>query len=693
MISNTSVQYIKGVGPAKKKLFNKLGIEHIEDLLYFFPRRYEDRRTITPISKVQSGEWQTITGRVLNLGARRSYYTKKHVTEVTFDDGTGRIRCVWFNQPYLNKYFKTGKRFILYGKIDTYKNYLQMISPEYEELQADDQEHLHSNRIVPIYPLTRGMGQRYIRKVTKTCLDKYIDEVHDHLPVPIRNKYHLYNIRRSLLFIHYPESFDDQSEALRRISFEEFFFYQISILLRRQFIVQKKGMAHQLKDAQVLGFIHSFPFILTAAQIKVIREIRQDMREPKPMLRLLQGDVGSGKTIVAVFGCFNSYMNGHQSCIMAPTEILARQHYHNLTQMIGCGGPLTGMRVALLVSSIKRKERDAVYKQIESGDIHVVIGTHAVINEEIEFNDLSFAVIDEQHKFGVRQRAMLGEKGTNPDILIMTATPIPRTLCITLYGDLDVSIIDQLPAGRGQIHTQLYSDGQNQEVYQLVKEQLQQGRQAYFVYPLVEESERLDLKAAEDMYQHFKSKVFQSYRVGLVHGQMKSQDTQSVMRDYKEGKIDMLVATTVLEVGIDVPNATVMVIEHAERFGLAQLHQLRGRIGRGIHDGYCLLIGDPNNAEGTKRLQAIVSTTNGFEIARQDLLIRGPGCFFGRHQHGLSELRVANPATQLDVLETARKEAKQLIEDDPTLSQQDHQDINHVIHQRYPTFLANIQAG
>ena len=496
MTSKNSIQFVKGVGPAKKKLFNKLGIETIDDLLYFFPRRYEDRRQITPIAQVEPGQWQTILGQVLTLSGRRSYYTKKHMTEVVLEDGSGHIRCVWFNQPYLDKYFKIGKEFICYGKIEIYNKYLQMVSPEYEVIEASDKEHLNSNRIVPIYPLTKGMSQRYLRKVTMACLHKYLEQIRDELPVNLRNKYRLYNIRRSLRYLHFPESFEDQEEALRRISFEEFFFYQISIMLRRQSIIQKEGVSHHASDSQVLNYVHSFPFEFTPAQLKVVREIRADMQAPKPMLRLLQGDVGSGKTIVAIFGCYVAFLNGKQACVMAPTEILARQHYDNIMKMIQAGNPFQDMRAALFVSTVKKKERQALYEQVQGGEIDLVVGTHAVINEEIAFKDLSFAVIDEQHKFGVRQRALLSEKGSNPDVLIMTATPIPRTLCITLYGDLDLSVIDQMPPGRGEIHTKLYTPERYQEVYDFVKTQLKQGRQAYFVYPLVEESDRIELKSS-----------------------------------------------------------------------------------------------------------------------------------------------------------------------------------------------------
>lgn len=692
-LGDISVQYVKGVGPARKKVFQRLGIESVEDLLYFFPRRYEDRRRLTPIARLRAGEWQTVSGRILAQSSRRSWYTKKHVSEVTVDDGSGRIPCVWFNRPYLDRYFTTGKRVVCYGKADVYKDRLQLVSPEYEILEGGDDESLSLKRIVPVYPLTRGVTQRYLRKTVKACLDRYNDQLHDELPVPLRNRHRLANIRRSIANIHFPENFEDQEEALRRISFEEFYFFQVSVILRRLSITHKPGVAHRIDDALALRFIHAFPFDLTGAQKRVIREIRADMEKSSPMLRLLQGDVGSGKTLVALFGCVAAFENGYQSCVMAPTEILARQHYENIRKMVG-DGPFKDMRTALLVSGLSKKEKEGICARIRGGEVDLVIGTHALINEEVTFKNLSFAVIDEQHKFGVRQRAMLAEKGNNPDVLIMTATPIPRTLCITLYGDLDVSVIDELPPGRGRVETLLYSHEQAGEVYELIRRRAAAGRQIYVIYPLIEESETSDLKAAKAMFKHFKTAgEFKGLRIGLVHGRMKQKESAEVMARFKNREMDVLVATTVVEVGVDVPNASVMVIEHAERFGLAQLHQLRGRIGRGETDGLCILIADAETSEAGERLEAVLTTSDGFKIAQHDLEIRGPGRFFGRHQHGLNELKVANPMTQLDILELARKEAIALAGEDPKLAKEPNRHIKEVIRKRYPTYLKDVKAG
>lgn len=691
-LSAISVQFLKGVGPARKKILANLGVESVGDLMYLFPRRYEDRTHLTPIIKAKIGEVATVSGKILDAGARKSWYTKKHLTEVMIEDESGCLFCVWFNQPYLSGYLKSGRKIICHGKIERYKNRLQMVAPEYELMDEEDDKSLSVGRIVPIYPLTRGITQRYLRKIIDACLGKYKDSLVDELPVNLRNKHKLMNLKRSILNIHFPEAFNFQEDALRRISFEEFYFFQVSVLLRRISITQKKGVTHILSDMDVLKYVNSFAFELTKAQKRVIREIRDDMARPAPMLRLLQGDVGCGKTIIAFFGCLNAFLNGFQSALMAPTEILARQHYENILNLID-KKILPPMRVGFLASSVAEKEKAQLLEDIKNKKVDIVIGTHAIVNEQVVFNQLSFAVIDEQHKFGVNQRALLSEKGNNPDILIMTATPIPRTLCLSLYGDLEVSVIDELPASRKKIKTQLFSFEQEDDVYQMVLQKIKQGRQAYIVYPIIDESESLDLKAAETSFKKLKKGMFKDLRLALVHGQMKRDETENIMRQFKSGELDVLVATSVLEVGIDVPNANVMVIEHADRFGLSSLHQLRGRIGRGDEEGSCLLLADAATEDAQKRLEAILKTTDGFKIAEQDLLIRGPGQFFGRHQHGLNELKVANPVTQIDTLELARAEASALLRDDPRLTQEGNKLIKEVVKRRYPSYLEMVSAG
>ncbi len=689
--SDISVQYIKGVGPSRKKVFSRLGVETVEDLLYFFPRRYEDRRQMTPLSQLRIGEWQTVTGNVLTHSGRRSWHTRKHVMEVIISDGKSRLAGVWFNQPYLEQYFKRGQRVVFYGKVDVYQNRLQMVAPEYEILEEED-EGLSVGRIVPIYSLTRGITQRYMRKIIKACLDKYVGALTDPLPFTLRQKHRLQNLARSILDIHFPKTQEEQIAAYRRVAFEEFFLFQISIILRRLSIVQKPGIAHCIPEELLPRFMDAFPFSLTGAQKRVLGEMAADMAKGNPMHRLLEGDVGSGKTLVALFGCVVATHNGYQAAIMAPTEILARQHYARLCTFIE-NGKWLHMRPALLLSTISQKEKAQLYNQIKTGEVNCVVGTHALIQEAVDFNNLSFVVIDEQHKFGVRQRALLPEKGVNPDVLIMTATPIPRTLSLTLFGDLDISTIDEMPPGRGKVETRHFLEEEAEEAYRIARQLVEEGQQAYIIYPIIDESEKLELKAAEQMFKHFQKHEFKGLRLGLVHGQMRQKDVQDFMEKFRRHEIDILVATTVLEVGVDVPNANVMIIEHADRFGLSQLHQLRGRIGRSGSDALCILIASPTTPEAKMRLEAILSTQDGFKIAQQDLMIRGPGQFFGRHQHGLNELRIADPSTQLDILEIARKEAINIIDADPHLTQPPHRLIKAFIEKRYPTYLAMAKAG
>ncbi len=688
-LSQYSVQYLKGVGPARAKLFENLGVRTVEDLLYFFPRRYEDRSKLTPIDQLKPGEVYTISGEILDKDGRRTFYNKKHVFEAEVGDDQSRVHCVWFNQPYLDNYLHVGEKVVLHGRVDMFKGRLQLISPEYEIISKED-ETLSMGRIVPIYPLTKGMGQRYLRKLVAGALEHRAKDIVDVIPSIVLERQHLRPIAQSIAQLHFPDNEAAQEQANTRISFEEFFFFQICVILRRMNMAQKKGFAHKIPPGVDARFVQLFSFALTSAQKKVMAEIRGDMENKRPMLRLLQGDVGCGKTVVALFGCLLSFLNGKQSAIMAPTEILAEQHFRTLIKHFGRSS-FGKMRVALLNSALKKKDRDALYEAIAKGEVDVVVGTHALIEEGVKFKALSYVVVDEQHKFGVKQRALLSSKGQNPDVLVMTATPIPRTLCLTLYGDLDVSIIDEKPKGRGAIKTYHFVGEQADGVYKRVAEWVSKGTQAYIVYPIIEESEALDLKAATDMYAHFQKNEFKKLRVGLIHGRLPREEARQVMDKFQKHELDILVTTTVLEVGIDVPNANVMVIEHAERFGLSQLHQLRGRIGRSEKSAICILLGDPQTEDGKKRVDALIKTTNGFKIAEQDLEIRGPGQYFGRHQHGLNELKVVNPLTQLHVLEAARKEAIVIVKEDPLLKA--YPIVRDTIHKRYPEYLERVLAG
>jgi len=590
----------------------------------------------------------------------------------------------------LDNYFHVGDRVVLHGRVNVFKDRLQLVAAEYEIISKKDAT-LSTGRIVPIYPLTKGMGQRYLRKLIAFALEHHARDIADVVPADILIRQRLISIDKSIAQLHFPDSEAAQDEANKRISFEEFFFFQVCVILRRMSMVQKKGFSHKIPPEMEVAFEKLFPFELTAAQKKVVGEMKKDMQGSRPMLRLLQGDVGCGKTVVSLFGCVAAFMNGKQSAIMAPTEILAQQHFQTLLKYLAKSS-FGKMRVALLNSALKKKDREDLYRAIAAGEVDVVVGTHALIEEGVAFKDLSYVVIDEQHKFGVKQRALLSLKGNNPDVLVMTATPIPRTLCLTLYGDLDVSVIDEKPKGRGQIKTYHFVGEQAEGVYKRVAEWVVDKKtQAYIVYPLIEESEKLDLKAAVDMYAHFKENEFKGLRVGLIHGRLDRDEARQTMAKFQKHELDILVTTTVLEVGIDVPNANVMVIEHAERFGLSQLHQLRGRIGRSAKNAVCILLGDPQTVEGQRRVDALLKTTNGFKIAEEDLEIRGPGQYFGRHQHGLNELKVVNPLTQLDVLEAARKEALELVKKDVSLVA--HQRIKETICKRYPEYLQRVLAG
>lgn len=688
-LTDISIQFVKGVGPAKAKLLANLGVHSVEDLLYLFPHRYEDRSQFTPIAMLRVGETQTICGRVLTC--KRNFYSKNRTVEATITDKSGRIVCVWFNQPYLVNIFKVGQEVVLYGKVDVFHKRLQMVVPDFELISAEDRS-LNMGRIVPVYPLTRGITQRYLRKLIDFCLNLHAEQLQDIVPVQIRLKHGLNPISQSIHQIHFPSDFLNQQKAIDRIAFEEFFLFQICVILRRFSIVHKTGIAHQIDNSLIEKYKGSLPFKLTNAQNKAIADMSKDMAQMRPMLRMIQGDVGSGKTVVAFFGCVVAKANNKQAAIMAPTEILAQQHFLNFQKLFG-QGIFKDLRVALLISSIPAKEKKTIYQRIKEGEIDLIIGTHALLEETVGFKDLSFVVIDEQHKFGVNQRALLSAKGSNPDILIMTATPIPRTLCLTLYGDLDVSMINEMPPGRGTIKTYKFTLDKAQAVYKKVRDLALKGTQVYLIYPLVDESEKLDLKAAKDMFVHLQRHEFQGLRMGLVHGQMKRQESDEVMGQFKKHELDILVATTILEVGIDIPNANVMVIEHAERFGLSQLHQLRGRIGRGAENAMCVLLSDESTQESKLRLEAIVQTTDGFKIAEQDLKIRGPGHYFGRHQHGLNELKMSNPITQIEVLEKAREDAIILTNTDPQLSAGEHHLIKGTIKKRYPQYLDLILAG
>lgn len=677
-----SLQYLKGVGPHRVKKFKKLGIATIEDLLYHFPYRYEDRSRFVAIAQVEPGQHYTLKGKIMAKGNKTSWRRRGfHIFEAVVTDERARIFAVWFNQPYLNSYFKVGQSVILYGKAELYKERLQISNPEFEIVDENSDDTLGIGRIVPIYPLTEGFSQRFIRHMIKDVLDKYLPQITDVLPYDIRKKHSLLNIAQSLLNIHFPASGELNKKAYMRLAFEEFFLYQIPVLARKLGRNQKKGITHTVDGPLFSSLVKKLPFTLTHAQERVLSEIKADMAKAAPMQRLLQGEVASGKTIVALLAAAIACDGGYQVAFMAPTEILAKQHFATLSRFFAGSA-----RVALLINGTKKDKRKELYHQIQNGEIAVVVGTHALIQEGLAFKNVGLVLIDEQHKFGVAQRGLLPRKGKNPDTLIMTATPIPRTLSMTVYGDLDVSVIDELPKGRQPITTRCYSHARIEDVYEFVRHLLQDKQQAYVVCPVIEESLESDLSAVKRIFQQLKDEIFKEFHIAMVHGSLDEKACDAVMDDFRKGALDILVATSVLEVGIDIPNATCMVVLDAERFGLSQLHQLRGRVGRGTHESFFLAVSDPVTEEAKKRIAAIEALSDGFRIAEEDLRIRGPGEFFGRRQHGLSMLKIANPLTQLRLLKSAREEAFSLLRSDPLLSQRQHQVLLLKMKKAFPRF-------
>ncbi len=673
---DTSIQYLKGIGPKKALSFNSLGIYSIEDLLYYFPRRYQDRRNLVPIANLSEGSFQGIQGKVLVSAQRRSFHNRGFtILEVVVGDETGKISCVWFNQPFLKHYFKVGESVILFGRLEHFGAKLQMNSPEFEIIPKD--EHLSDlNRLVPIYSLAQGITQRYFRRLIRRALDEYIPLIKEYLAFDIRKRNDLLNLAQALVNIHFPNETNDQRESYERLSFDEFLLFQLPLALRK---LRKKdliGISHQVEGNIVQTFIKTLPFVLTRAQEDVIREINSDMSGRAPMQRLLQGDVGSGKTVVAVIACLSAIQGGYQAAFMAPTEILSKQHYDKInTQIQSCilalsaNGYKQKINLGFLSGRMPSGERSRILAAVKSGEINLLLGTHALLSADVEFNSLGLVVIDEQHKFGVGQRALLPQKGRTPDVLIMTATPIPRTLAITLYGDLDISVIDEMPAGRLPVKTSVFTAKKEEwQAYSIAKEHLKAGRQVFIIYPVIEESYALDIVGAKRMYQRLQENEFKEFRLGLVHGRLKQKEQDEVMLKFKNRQLDVLISTTVLEVGIDIPNASCMVIEHAERFGLAQLHQLRGRVGRGKDESVCLLVADIESEDVRLRLEAMVKYPDGFRIAEEDLRIRGPGEFFGRRQHGLTELKIADPLGQIQLLRKARREAIRIVGEDPHLT-------------------------
>ncbi|MGM9535042.1 MAG: ATP-dependent DNA helicase RecG [Intestinibacter sp.] len=663
-ILNKNIQFVKGIGPKKALKLNKLNIFTIKDLLYYFPRAYEDRSNVKKIWQLEHDEKACTKGVISSV---KSHVAKNNIkiSKFIIRDETGFLTLVFFNQDYLTKVFKQGDSVIVYGKVKREGSILEMNSPDIEFFTNAPTS---TCKMIPIYPLTYGVTNKDILNTIKNVYNNEKISIQEYLPKDIINKYKLCSIDFAVKNLHMPSDKQSLKIALYRMIFEEFLILQIGLFYLKNGIDDEKGIKFEKKE-KLNDIIKSLPFKLTNAQSRAFNEVIGDMKSDNVMNRLIQGDVGSGKTIVATLVLALAVLNGYQGALMAPTEILARQHYISLSETLS---PFD-INVGLLVGSLTKKQKEKILDKIKNREIDILIGTHALIEDNVEFDNLGIVVTDEQHRFGVRQRAKLSTKGNNPDILVMTATPIPRTLALILYGDLDISIIDELPPGRQPIDTKAFEAKQRDFIYtNFIRDEIDNGRQVYVVCPLVEESEAIEAKAAEDLKDELKQKYFSDLNVEVLHGKMKPSLKDQIMSDFKENKIQILVSTTVIEVGVNVPNATLMIIENAERFGLAQLHQLRGRVGRGSHKSHCILIYSSKTNICKERMEIMEQTNDGFKISEKDLEIRGPGEFFGTRQHGLPELKVANIFKHIKILKLAQEEARNILKNDKNLSKNEN---------------------
>jgi ATP-dependent DNA helicase RecG len=658
---------------AKARL-KKLGIETVIDGIYYLPYRYEDRSTVTPMAFLSPGKEFLIKGKVVSIQEIQTSKKKKRLLKAILYDRTGTVTLLFLQEkvfPYYRKLFKTAKELdkevLAYGTVKRETTGFTMVHPEVELYNEGKLEKL--GKLLPIYHCAEGLKQTTVRKDVQSLVRRVVPFMREYLPREIIERNNFPEAPEAFWKVHFPsdeevsELLNFRSPSQKRVIFDELFLFQLALALHRQKLKREKGIAFKINESLIEEFKKALPFKLTGAQERVLREIVQDMSKPEPMNRLVQGDVGSGKTVVAAAAAFFAARGGYQSAVMAPTEILANQHFKKFKEFLA---PY-GIRVGLLTGSMSKKQKESIYRAIKEGFLEVVVGTHALIQESVEFKNLGLVIIDEQHRFGVKQRVELKKKGELPDVLVMTATPIPRTLAMTAYGDLDVSVIDELPAGRKPVKTKILFEDEREKLVDFLKKELSQGNRVYIVYPLIEESEKLELKAATEMH-HYWSRKLSPYSVALLHGRMKQEEKDEVMEKFKKGDFQVLVSTTVIEVGVDVPEATVMVIEHAERFGLAQLHQLRGRVGRGNRESFCFLVTSRSAGEDSiRRLKVLESTNDGFKIAEADLAFRGPGEIFGTKQSGLGDFKVADLRRDYEILKLAREESQRLVEKNPEL--------------------------
>jgi len=652
MMIDSSVTEIRGIGPKKAAALEKLGIRTVDDLLRFQPRTYEDRRNPAPISELEPGMPAFVKGVVVSVLSDPRRYSRKRVLKVLAEDSTGRMEVVFFNAPFLAGDFVKGEEYCFYGRPSANKGHIQMIHPEFSKAGGAREE------IVPVYPLTAGITQYELRRLEREAADLAAD-ADDFMPPDIIRGNGLCSLPEALRNIHFPHDTDALKAARYRLMYDEMFVLQTGLLMMRS--EEEEGIEFE-KDGSEKKYQSYLPYELTGAQKRVIAEIAADMERPARMNRLVQGDVGSGKTAVAEAVLYKAVRNGFQGAFMAPTELLARQHFHTLTEDFKG----LGIDVRILTGHLSAKEKKETLELLRTGAIDILIGTHALIQPDVVFRKLGLVITDEQHRFGVDQRSRLGDKGLSPDVLVMTATPIPRTLAVIMYGDLDISVLDELPPGRQKILTKAVTDKSREMVYKFVRGQAAAGRQIYVTAPLIDDSEEIDARSANSVFDEL-SKKFPECRIALLHGQMSEQEKNSIMEDFSAGSYDILVATVVIEVGIDVPNATVMVIESAERFGLAQLHQLRGRVGRGREQSYCILISNGEGEVAKDRARTMVESSDGFYIAEKDLELRGPGEFFGTRQHGIPDMQLTDMVKHMDIMEQVRGKALELFTDDPGL--------------------------
>lgn len=671
---NKEVQYIKNVGPNRVKLLNKLNIFTLGDLITYFPRNHEDRSIPKKIAETTDGEEVLIKAtaitKVTEMRTRRMTIYKLVVR-----DDTGVCTITWFNQKYLKDKIKMGNTYQFFGKIENKLGRIEMNSPVFEEEGVEK----NTGRIVPIYPSTFNLSQNMLRKVMESGINEVYGKLEETLPEYILEKYKLLEINEAIKNIHFPKSNSDFIRAKNRLVFEELLGVQLALLnLREGYNVEKKGIKFN-KDVKMNDIIDTLPFKLTNAQLRVLKEINDNMESEKTMNRLLQGDVGSGKTVVSIISAYKAVKSGYQVAIMAPTAILADQHLKNFEKTL----KNFNIKCELLISSVTKKKKEDILQRLANGEIDILIGTHAILEENVVFNNLGLVVTDEQHRFGVKQRAKIVAKGNNPDVIVMSATPIPRTLALILYGDLDISIIDELPPNRKKIDTFAVTKEYEERVNNFVKKQINEGRQAYIVCPLVEDSEELDLKSVTALYEKYKNEVFSEYKVEYLHGKMKAKEKDEIMNRFKDGQIDILISTTVIEVGVDVPNSSIMIVENAERFGLAQLHQLRGRVGRGEYQSYCILKYEGKGKNTRERMKIMCQTNDGFVISEKDLELRGSGDFFGTAQHGLPELKIANLFENIQELKVIQELAQKIISDDPLLEQEKNYRLKKLVENKF----------